>query len=206
MFEDVTMNESTHTRGLGWVLGAALVAMAGSGCATLSNAAAPGYAQSMTAAETALRGDDAAAAIQAYHRAADAAPEQSLPWLHIAEIQAGLGDWPQAIAASREVLERNSEDATAREFYLRGSIQLANDALQYLPEDEARSREIAGDLLASLIRELGDEAIPAEVRTRLEAGVQARPRRSSARPGSPRPTPRTPGKTAADPLEVLGGG
>ena len=200
------MNESTDTRGLGWVLGAALLTVAGSGCATLPSMVASGYADNMSAAELAMRGDDAAAAIQAYHRAADAAPAQPLPWLHIAEIQAGLGDWPQAIAAAREVLERNPEDASARDFYLRGSIQLADGALQYLPEDEARSREIAGDLLASLIRELGDEAIPAEVRARLEAGVKVRPRRSSARPGSPRPMPRTPEKTAADPLEVLGGG
>lgn len=200
------MKESTGKRGLVWVLGAALLALVGSGCATLSNAAAPGYAQSMAAADVALRGDDAAAAIQAYQRAADAAPEQPLPWLHIAEIQAGLGDWPRAIAASREVLERDPDDATARDVYLRGSIQLANDALQYLPDDHTRSREIAGDLLANLIRDLGEEAIPADVRSRLEAGVQARPRRPGVRPGSRRSMPRTPEKTAADPLEVLGGG
>lgn len=202
------MKESTDTHGLVWVLGAALLAVAGSGCATLSSeATGPGYAQSMTAAEVAMRGDDAAAAIQAYQRAAEADPGQALPWLHIAGIHAGLGDWPQAVAASREVLQRDPDDAVAQDFYLRGSMQLADDALQYLPTaDDARSREIAGDLLADLIRVLGDEAIPLDVRTRLEAGVQARPRRSSARPGSPRPVPRAPEKTAADPLEVLGGG
>ena len=200
------MKESTDMRGLGWALGGVLLAVAASGCATLPSAMVPGYADSMSAAELAMRGDDAAAAIQAYQRAADAEPAQALPWLHIAEIHAGLGDWPRAVAASREVLERDPNDAAARDFYLRGSIQLADDALQYLPEDDAKSHEMAGELLASLIRELGDEAIPADVRTRLEAGMRARPRRSSVRPGSSRPLPRTPEKTVADPLDVLGGG
>lgn len=200
------MKESTDTRGLCWLLGTALFALAGSGCATLSAATGPGYTQSMDAADVALRGDDAAAAILAYRDAADAAPEQSLPWLHIAELHAGLGDWPQAVAASREVLERDPDDAVARDFYLRGSIQLVDDALQYLSEDDASSRAIAGELLAKLIAELGDDAIPLEVRSRLEAGVHAHPRRSSTRPGSPRPAPKAPEKAAADPLEVLGGG
>ncbi|QOW18531.1 tetratricopeptide repeat protein [Lysobacter ciconiae] len=201
------MKQATDTRGRSWVLGVALLALAGSGCATLAAGAAPGYADSMTAAETAMRGDDAAAAIQAYQRAADAAPGQTLPWLHIAEIHAGLGDWSQAVTAARQVLDRDPQVEEARDLYLRGSVQLVEDALQYLPEEDSSGiRDMAGALLARLIRDLGDEAIPVDVRARLESGVQARPRRSGARPGTPRQAPRGPEKTTADPLEVLGGG
>src|SRR4051795_5806450 len=84
-FEGMTMLESTDTRGLGRALCVALMAAAVSGCATLSAVDAPDYDDSMAAAETAMLGDDAAAAIQAYQRAAEAAPAQPLPWLEIAE-------------------------------------------------------------------------------------------------------------------------
>lgn len=204
------MMESTDTRGLGRALCVALMAAAVSGCATLSAVDAPDYDDSMAAAEMAMLGDDAVAAIQAYQRAAEAAPAQPLPWLEIAEIQAGIGDWPQAVAASREVLDRAPDDAAAQDIYVRGSFNIALDALPYLatslPHEDGRVREMAGDVLAGLINTLGDEAIPAETRARLEAEVEARLRRQGLRHSPPRANPKAPEKLATDPFDVLGDG
>ncbi len=204
------MIKSTDTRGVAKLLCAAILAMAGSGCATMSGVADTGYDQSMAAAELAMRGDDALAAVQAYRRAAEAAPSVMLPWLEIAEIQAGLGDWPQAVSASQEVLNREPDNAVARDFYLRGSLQLAIDALGYLPVDtltgDDPNHELASDLAARLIDTLGDDAVPADTRARLEAGAETRLRRSGPRPVPSRSTPKAVDKSSADPLDVLGGG
>lgn len=204
------MMESTDTRGLGRALCVALMAAAVSGCATLSAVDAPDYDDSMATAEMAMLGDDAVAAIQAYQRAAEAAPAQPLPWLEIAEIQAGIGDWPQAVAASREVLDRAPDDAAAQDIYVRGSFNIALDALPYLatslPHEDGRVRKMAGDVLGALVITLGDEAIPAETRARLEAEVEARLRRQGLRHSPPRANPKAPEKLATDPFDVLGDG
>lgn len=204
------MMESTDTRGLGRVLCMALLAIAGSGCATMSERGAPDYAHSMAAAESAVQGDDASVAIQAYHRAAQASPDQSLPWLEIAQLEAEAGDWPQAVAASREVLRRDPDDSVARDIYVRGSLQLAVDALQYLPVNPADidspAHEMAAELLERLVGTLGDEAIPADARARLKAEVETRLRLPGARATRSRSNLKTPDKLATDPFDVLGDG
>lgn len=204
------MSESTAIRGRGWMLCAALLAMAGSGCATLPDAGAASYDRNMAAAELAMRGDDAGAAIVAYRRAAEAAPTLTLPWLKIAETQAGQGDWPQAVAASQEVLNRDSDNAVARNLYLDGSLQLALDALGRLPDGrlpaDDPAHESASDLLAKLIQTLGQKAIPAETRKRWELEIENGLRRPGRRSTPTRPNQKVPEKTSPDPLDVLGGG
>lgn len=197
------MMESTDRRGLGRVLCMVLLAIAGSGCATMSERSDPGYAHSMAAAESAVQGDDASVAIQAYHRAAQASPDQSLPWLEIAQLEAEAGDWPQAVAASREVLRRDPDDSVARDIYVRGSLQLAVDALQYLPVNPP-AHEMAADLLERLVGTLGDDAIPADARARLKVEVETRLRLPGARATRSRSNLKTPEKLATDPFDVLG--
>lgn len=214
-FEDVMMGESTDRRGRAWLLCVALLAMAGSGCATLSDGGESSYARNMAAAEVALRADDVASALQAYQRAAEAVPAVMLPWLKIAETQAGQGDWAQAVAASREVLNREPDNADARGFYLEGSLQLAIDALGYLPDTtlaaDDPAHESASALLAKLIDTLGDQAIPPETRKRWEAEIERGKHRPGRRSTPTRTNPKAqekkePEKPAVDPFDVLGGG
>ena len=206
------MTAISEVRGRGWWCGVVMLALAGSGCATLSQSPTPDYARSMAAAESALRGDDASAAVEAYRRAAEAAPAQTLPWLEIGEIQAGLADWPQAVAAAREVLHRDPDNAVARDLHLRGSLQLAGESLEYLtPAPSGADNEVramATGLLAGLVAKLGDEAIPAATRKRLEARSDGRPRRTVPRAAPPRvnANPQAADKPAVDPFDVLGDG
>ncbi len=201
-----------ENRGRRWWWCVVGLALAGSGCATLSEGATPDYVRSMSDAELAMRGDDAFAAVAAYRRAAEAAPSLALPWLQIAEIEAGLADWPQAVAAAREVLLREPDNAVARELHLRGSLQLADDSLQYLPANPSDADndvlEMASGLLDGLIQALGDEAIPAATRKRLEAQYEGRPRRAGPRvtPVRANANPKSPDKPAVDPFDVLGDG
>ena len=209
------MMGTADSRGMTMTLGVAVLLMAGSGCATMSNAADMGYEHNMAAAELALQGDDAFSAIQSYRRAAEAAPALILPWLKIAETEAGQGDWPQALAASQEVLNRDPANEAARGYYLDGSLQLALDAMSYLPDGKLDPgdpvHELATDVLAKLVQTLGDAAIPADARTRLERKIESRLRRSGpraapARAAAPQSMPKAAEKVSADPLDILGGG
>lgn len=194
------------------VLGALVVAVAVSACATGGQTKAPvvGYDTLIANAESQVASSNFAEAMRTFESAAKADPTRKEPWVRLAQLNFDTGQFGRAIVAAEEALSRDPADKVAESVLTVGGFRVATQSLQRLQSSGVLTTEAAqheARQLATVMRDtMGPEFAgatePAPERTsrrpaRRRAAPAAEPAAAPAAPAS-KPKP-------ANPFDKLGG-
>lgn len=194
------------------VLGALVVAVAVSACATGGQTKAPvvGYDTLIANAESQVASSNFAEAMRTFESAAKADPTRKEPWVRLAQLNFDTGQFGRAIVAAEEALSRDPTDKVAESVLTVGGFRVATQSLQRLQSSGVLTTEAAqheARQLATVMRDtMGPEFAgatePAPERTsrrpaRRRAAPAAEPAAAPAAPAS-KPKP-------ANPFDKLGG-
>lgn len=144
----------------------------------------PTYADLMASAEEAQRKGGVVEAMGFYEKAAKADPSKKQPWARIAQAQFDARNYGSAITAAQEVLQRDTNDVTAKSIMAVSGLRVSASALEQLRLANALggSTRDEAQTLARIMRDaLGESILPPPV-----PGAGAAPSGTpSARPASP---------------------
>jgi len=126
----------------------------------------PSYAELMSSAEDAHRKGGVVEAMGFYEKATKADPSKKQPWARIAQAQFDARNYGSAIAASQEVLQRDTTDITAKSIMAVSGLRVSANAIEQLRLANALggSTRDEAQALARIMRDaLGESILPPPV-------------------------------------------
>jgi hypothetical protein len=171
-----------------------------SGCATSSRtealAPAPSYETLIKDADVALSRGQREKSVALLTQAAHQQPTNMQPWLKIANTWFEAGNYPAAILAANEVLQRDAANAEAKGLLVVAGLRVAAGAVGELRPNgplAPNARQEAEDLTKSLRALLGEQVlVPPVAAEQKPARLKSRPRpaSSSTAPAQARAAPK----------------
>ncbi|MGZ8290178.1 MAG: tetratricopeptide repeat protein [Telluria sp.] len=143
-------------------------------------------AESMAAAETAVKGGKAEKAMEILHGAAKAHPADKAPWIRMAQLRYDFDDYGQAIVLAQEALKRDNDDMLGHSIAAVSGLRIASKALADLTRKNNLSgtvRSEAQDLAKLLRASLGEDVLVPGART-ARAATPATPARKAPSPSA----------------------
>ncbi|MGY8526887.1 tetratricopeptide repeat protein [Paracidovorax citrulli] len=112
------------------------------------------FNQEMAKAESALQDGQREEAVGLYEKIAKASPGREEPWTRIAHIRYAEHEYPHAVVAAAEALQRDGSDQKAKGIFTVSALRVARSALPGLRDDSELAAHVRTDaqLLAKMLR------------------------------------------------------